>query len=153
MVANQALQDGVIDCRNRTMQQMFLMISLGERAGSVLEMRWAPSEKTDDGVIPVRMRSEMRRLSEDSATARQGEVDKGSFLMQIGIRGTAITDVDNTDRELLCLIRQNGKITLEELSASTEKSRRTITRRIGRLKNICLRRVGADETGYWKILK
>jgi ATP-dependent DNA helicase RecG len=32
--AAQALQGGVSDCRNRTMQQMFLMIGLGERAGS-----------------------------------------------------------------------------------------------------------------------
>jgi predicted HTH transcriptional regulator len=34
--AAQALQGGVSDCRNRTLQQMFLMIGLGERAGSGL---------------------------------------------------------------------------------------------------------------------
>ena len=32
--AEQALQGGLSDCRNRVMQQMFLMIGLGERAGS-----------------------------------------------------------------------------------------------------------------------
>ncbi|GHT93543.1 hypothetical protein AGMMS49545_13070 [Betaproteobacteria bacterium] len=37
-------------------------------------------------VIPIRMRSETRRLPEDSAIARRGEVDKGSLLMRIGIR-------------------------------------------------------------------
>ncbi|GHT91925.1 hypothetical protein AGMMS49545_08670 [Betaproteobacteria bacterium] len=31
------------------------------------------------------MRSETRRRAEDSAIARQGEVDKGSLLMRIGI--------------------------------------------------------------------
>ncbi|GHT95401.1 hypothetical protein AGMMS49545_18320 [Betaproteobacteria bacterium] len=35
--------------------------------------------------IPIRMRSETRRLPEDSAIARQGEIDKGSLLMRIGI--------------------------------------------------------------------
>jgi ATP-dependent DNA helicase RecG len=32
--ATKALQGGVSDCRNRSLQQMFLMIGLGERAGS-----------------------------------------------------------------------------------------------------------------------
>ncbi|GHT91853.1 hypothetical protein AGMMS49545_08470 [Betaproteobacteria bacterium] len=36
-------------------------------------------------LIPVRIRSETRKLSEDSAIARQGEVDKVSLLMRIGI--------------------------------------------------------------------
>ncbi|GHU45345.1 hypothetical protein AGMMS50289_16370 [Betaproteobacteria bacterium] len=37
-------------------------------------------------IIPVRIRNETRRRAEDSALARQGEVDKGSFLMRTGIK-------------------------------------------------------------------
>ncbi|GHU14592.1 hypothetical protein FACS189441_4570 [Betaproteobacteria bacterium] len=49
-------------------------------------------------VIPVRIRNETRRLPEDSAIARQGEVDKVSFLMRIGITRWG----GNTEHKVWC---------------------------------------------------
>ena len=146
--AEQALQGGVSDCRNRTMQQMFLMIGLGERAGSgmsrivhgwrdlghhlqlterfepqehsVLEMRWATTAPELDGVND-------------------------------GVSDGVSDGLDVTDQQILTLIRSNPSITLADLATGTGKSLRTVERRVGRLKVRYLRRIGPDKTGHWEV--
>ena len=132
--AQQALQGGVSDCRNRTMQQMFLMIGLGERAGSgmsrilqgwkdlghavelrelyepqeqtLLEMRWASALPTDDGV---------------------------NVGINVGINVGTNLDFDTLDDQIIALIRENPSITSSELAEKTGKTSRTIERRIGKI--------------------
>lgn len=106
-----ALQGGVSDCRNRSMQQMFLMIGLGERAGSgmsrilhgwqdlghtlrlaeryepqehsVLEMGWASAALTPT-------------VSTEPGGVNDGVNDPARMLR-----------LDALDQQLLALIRQN----------------------------------------------
>jgi len=154
--AEQALQGGVSDCRNRTMQQMFLMIGLGERAGSgmsrivhgwrdlghhlqlterfepqehsVLEMRWATTAPELDGVN-----------------------DGVSDGVNDGVSDGVSDGLDVTDQQILTLIRSNPSITLADLATGTGKSLRTVERRVGRLKVRYLRRIGPDKTGHWEV--
>lgn len=139
--AEQALQGGLSDCRNRTMQQMFLMIGLGERAGSglsrivhgwkdlghglqlhehyepqeftVLEMRWAP-----EPALPHSPES-------------SGE----------------------TGARILVLLAQNPTLTAPELTQRLELSTRAVEKQLAKLKTRNrLRRVGPSKGGHWEVL-
>ncbi len=51
------------------------------------------------------------------------------------------------------LIKENPKITLDELAEAIGKSRRTVARQIKQLQEEgVIRRVGSDKTGYWEVI-
>ncbi len=139
--AEQALQGGVSDCRNRTMQQMFLMIGLGERAGSGMSHiihGW--KDLGHDVRLLERYEPQEHTVLEMTWATTSHELD-------------GVNDgLDKVDQQILGLIRQNPAITLPELADSIGKSLRTIERRVGKLKNHALRRVGSDKTGHWEVL-
>ena len=59
---------------------------------------------------------------------------------------------DAKDREILRLMRENGRITTKELSERTGMSTTTITVRIRRLReNGAIRRIGARKNGQWMV--
>ena len=61
--------------------------------------------------------------------------------------------VNDTEKIILNLIKDNPSITISQLAKNTNKSRPTIARAIGSLKeNGIIERVGSDKKGYWKIL-
>ena len=154
--AEQALQGGVSDCRNRTMQQMFLMIGLGERAGSGmsrilhgwqdlghdirLQERFEPQEHT---VLEMRWAT--------TAPELDGVNDGVSDGVSDGVNDGVNDGLDVTDQQILTLIRSNPSITLADLATGTGKSLRTVERRVGRLKVRYLRRIGPDKTGHWEV--
>jgi len=146
-----ALQGGVSDCRNRTMQQMFLMIGLGERAGSgmsrilhgwqdlghtvrlaehyepqehsVLEMAWANAALTP---------TEPPESSGESSGERSGE----------------------TSVALLSLLAQNPALTAPALAKSLGLTPRAIEKQLAKLKGQGrLRRVGPNKGGHWEVLE
>ena len=56
--------------------------------------------------------------------------------------------------QLLTLIKQEPKATLDSLAGQSGKDRSTVRRNIAKLKGIgILRRVGSDKDGYWEIVK
>lgn len=62
--------------------------------------------------------------------------------------------VNNTEKQILEAMVQNPQITYDELANLTQKTRKTIMRNIGKLKEKKLiERVGSDKSGPWKILK
>lgn len=148
--AELALQGGVSDCRNRTMQQMFLMIGLGERAGSgmsrivhgwkdlghgmhlaehyepqeytVLEMTWAAAELT-----PTRSSESSGESSEESS--------------------------GKTGAEILSMLKETPALTISALAQRLKLSTRAVEKQIAKLKaQNRLRRVGANKGGYWDVL-
>ena len=148
---------GVSDCRNRTMQQMFLMIGLGERAGSGMSRilhGWQDlghSVRLAEHYEP-QAHSVLEMLWASAALTPTVSTEPGG--VNDGVNdGVSTARLDGVDQHILALIRQNPGITLPELAAQTGKSLRTIERRVGALKASHLRRVGSDKTGHWEILE
>ena len=51
------------------------------------------------------------------------------------------------------MIKENPKITLDELAEAIDKSRRTVARQIKQLQDQgVIRRIGSDKTGYWEVI-
>jgi Fic family protein len=67
--------------------------------------------------------------------------------------GTENDTESGTENEaIIALMQQMPKITIDAIAAQTQKSRRTIIRRIQKLKTEgVIERVGGDKGGYWKI--
>ena len=62
--------------------------------------------------------------------------------------------VEKTVEKVLELIKENSKITQEELAEKTHLTRRGIEWNIAKLKEAGLiERIGADKGGYWKIFE
>lgn len=59
------------------------------------------------------------------------------------------TQEENLDAWIECQIRQNSKITTEELSEKSGKGLRTIKRHIAKMPHI--RYVGSGYSGHWEI--
>lgn len=152
-----ALQGGVSDCRNRTMQQMFLMIGLGERAGSGMSRilhGWQDlghSVRLAEHYEP-QAHSVLAMLWASAALTPSVSTEPGG--VNDGVNdGVSAARLDGVDQHILALIRQTPGITLPELAVQTGKSLRTIERRVGALKASHLRRVGSDKTGHWEVLE
>ncbi|MFG6439798.1 RNA-binding domain-containing protein [Roseateles sp. LKC17W] len=147
----QALHGGASDCRNRTLHQMFLLINLGERAGSgvpkirsgweqaghtlrlsdsfepfdqtVLEMRWAPAEGMN-------------------TNASAGTPEE-----------TPEKTPEKTPEAILGLLRTRPAMTMAELAVALGKSDRAIERAVQKLREQGrLRRVGPNKGGVWEVL-
>ena len=59
---------------------------------------------------------------------------------------------DTVNQEIIELMQQTPEITIDKIVIQTGKSRRTVIRRIQKLKNEGLiERIGGDKGGYWKI--
>ncbi|MEG1934970.1 MAG: winged helix-turn-helix transcriptional regulator, partial [Rikenellaceae bacterium] len=61
--------------------------------------------------------------------------------------------VNDTVNGTVKMIKENPKITLDELAEAIGKSRRTVARQIKQLQEDgVIRRVGSDKTGYWEVI-
>lgn len=62
--------------------------------------------------------------------------------------------LNDTEKKILEAILQNSQITYDELASLTQKTRKTVMRNIGKMKEKKLiERVGSDKSGLWKILR
>ena len=65
----------------------------------------------------------------------------------------ALVKLNNTQKLIIKLMRENNQITQIELSKELKVNESTIKRNISKLKNKgMLRRIGSDKNGYWEIL-
>ena len=143
----QALRGGESDCRNRTLHQMFLMINLGERAGSGLpkiRQGWESAGGTlriHDTFAPYdQTRLEMAWGAAEGAQSQ--ETGKTSGKMS-----------GKTSGKIIDAIRQNGHITIPELAQQIGITRRSIERNIQKLQaESKLRRIGAAKGGHWEVI-
>ncbi len=148
----QALQGGVSDCRNRTMQQMFLMIGLGERAGSGMSRilhgwkalghelrlteRYEPHEHT---VL------EMRWLTEPVAMGSPTSSEESS-------PESSPTSSPKTEEKIFQRLKESPDTTTQALADLLGISKRAVLKQVGKLKaQGRLRRVGPTKGGHWEV--
>lgn len=131
----QALRGGESDCRNRTLYQMFLMIDLGERAGSDLpkiRQGWEVEGCT------IRLFDSFEPYDQTRL-----EMTWGRMADETGKMTGKVFD----------LLVSNNALTVSELATKLEKSESTIERAIRELcKSERLKRVGSRKSGHWEIL-
>ena len=139
----QALKGGESDCRNRTLQQMFLMINLGERAGSGLP-RILTSWQSEGRLLKMR---ELFEPYDQSLLTMDWALETVSGKMSGKMSGKPTL-------EILGLIKQDSSLTVSELAITLELSERTIERAIQSLRaDGRLERIGPSKGGFWKVLK
>lgn len=144
----QALQGGLSDCRNRTMQQMFLMIGLGERAGSgmsrivhgwkdlghslQLHEHYDPQEYT---VLEMRWSDELARGS-SPVSSPEGSPQA----------------LPKTEERILQTLKEAPTTTTQALADQMGISKRAVLKQVEKLKEQGrLRRVGPNKGGHWEV--
>jgi len=131
----QALRGGESDCRNRTLHQIFLMINLGERAGSGLP-KIRQGWEVEGGAI---------RLFDSFEPYDQTRLEM--------MWGRMADKTGKMPGKVFDLLVSNNALTISELAARLEKSESTIERAIRELCKLeRLRRIGSRKSGHWEIL-
>jgi ATP-dependent DNA helicase RecG len=138
-----ALQGGASDCRNRILQRMFLMIGLGERAGSgmaKIQQGWKQTGgklRLVDSFEPF----DQTRLEMEFEQAPEKTLGE-----------TRVKTPEKTPEKILSLIESNPEISIAELGNCLGKSASAIERAIRKLKSQGkLKRIGPDRGGYWEV--
>jgi predicted HTH transcriptional regulator len=138
----QALQGGESDCRNRTLHQMFLMINLGERAGSGLpkiRQGWEMTGGNLDLLDTFEPYDQTRLLM----SFGEGAVETGKVTGKMTGKMTG---------KVLELLAADPHLTIAELAVTLGKSESTIERAIRELRKLGrLQRVGSRKGGYWEV--
>lgn len=142
MIAAQALHGGASDCRNRTLHQLFLLINLGERAGS--------------GVPKIRSGWEAAghslRLVDSFEPFDQTVLEMG--WAPAALAGVSEETPEKTPEAILALLKKDPALTIAELAAAVGKSESAIERALRKLREQGrLRRVGPDKGGVWEVLQ
>lgn len=144
--AETALHGGASDCRNRTLHQMFLLINLGERAGSGLpkiRAGWEAEGHTlrlFDSFEPF----DQTRLEMNWAA------DLVPGFGNINVAGSDEMS-GKMSGKILVLIRQNPAITIPELALLIGVTERSIERNLKKLQEEnLLSRIGSAKGGHWK---
>ncbi|MDO8342015.1 MAG: putative DNA binding domain-containing protein [Cellvibrio sp.] len=146
-----ALEGGASDCRNRTLHQLFLLINLGERAGSGLpkiRSGWevnGHSLSLTDSIEPFdQTRLEMLWANKESMAAKH--------INEAVSPKTPGKTPGKTPERILELIAQNAHASIPELALALDKSESAIERAIRKLKTEGrLHRIGSAKGGYWEI--
>jgi predicted HTH transcriptional regulator len=145
--------DGVFDCRNRTLHQMFLFINLGERAGSGLPKIRAGWEDMGHG-LSLSDSFEPYEQTRLEMTWRPGFT---GVLTETPVKTPMKTPVKTpvkTPDLILDAMNGNADITVQELAALLEKSESAINRAIRKLRDADqIRRIGGDKVGHWVVQK
>lgn len=132
---HRALRGGESDCRNRTLHQMFLMINLGERAGSGLPKIRQGWER-EGGTI---------RLFDSFEPYDQTRLEM--------TWGEMVGETGKMTGKVFDLLVSNNALIISELAANLEKTESTIERAIRELCKLeRLKRVGSRKSGHWEIL-
>lgn len=179
--AEVALAGGTSDCRNQTLQQMFLMIGLGERAGSglpkiihgwrdeghglhlhddlmpmnhtILEMTWKTDDLVNGGENENNRTSDLENdLINDGVSQDDGA--NGGKKSDWGEKwGESWGEKwGKNAQRILEQIHANPKVSIIALAEKLSLAETTIENNIKKLKEAgVLKRVGGAKGGHWKI--
>jgi len=172
-----AKSGGVSDPRNGTMLKMFNLIDIGERAGSGIpniyhvweEQGWAKptfSETFEPERAILSLELDYNSLIIAGVNAEKGadnagvnagvNADSAVENAEVSVKNAgenAGVKLNDTQRRLLNLIKDDPSITQKELAQRLDKNETTISRAIRKLKDrgiLC--RIGSDKSGYWEIV-
>ncbi len=135
----QALAGGASDCRNRTLHQMFLLINLGERAGSGLPKIRSGWEQAGHAL----------RLFDSFEPFDQTMLE----MTWAPVAGQGDKTSEETSSRLLTLLRQSPTQTARQLAAQLGLSQRAVELQLAKLKSAQrLRRVGPNKGGHWEVV-
>ncbi|MCE1180858.1 MAG: winged helix-turn-helix transcriptional regulator [Rhodocyclales bacterium] len=148
----QALHGGTSDCRNRTLHQMFLLINLGERAGSgvpKIHSGWAQEGhglRLFDSFEPLEQ-TVLEMSWNKSTPAATGEMPSpGSPI------GSPIGSPKTEDR-ILQMLRDDPRHSVQQLGDALGISKRAVLKQIEKLKQQGrLSRIGSAKGGHWEVL-
>lgn len=147
--APQALQGGVSDCRNRTMQQMFLMIGLGERAGSGMSRILHGWQDLGHG---VRLQECYEPQEHTVLEMRWPDAFVPSVSPKSSGEGSVESSVE-TGEQILSLLVQSPELTAPRLAQHLGLTTRAIEKQLAKLKQQGrLRRIGPNKGGVWDVL-
>lgn len=149
----QALHGGASDCRNRTLHQLFLLINLGERAGSGLpkiRAGWVAEGQVmrlSDTVEPF----DQTVLEMDWAVvASANSTDASGISSPIG----SPISSPKTEDKILQLLVENPQCSTQQLGDALGISKRAVLKQIEKLKQEeRLARIGPPKGGYWQVLE
>ena len=148
--AEQALHGGVSDCRNRTLQQMFLMLNLGERAGSGLpriRAGWDGDGRT------LTLHDDFEPHDHTVLTMSWGSSRAAIRRAQVETPGkTPGKTLGKTPDLVLHALQADPQATVPTLALQLGKSESAILRVIRKLREEGrLRRIGPDKGGHWEV--
>ncbi len=165
--AETALHGGASDCRNRTLHQMFLLINLGERAGSGLPKIRAGWElaghrlRLSDTFEPfdqTRLEMTWGDFSPRISTETPGETSEtpgetpGEMSDTTGETPGKVPG--KTPERILEALRASASASVPELAALLGKSERAVQRAISKLRQEGrLRRIGPNKGGHWEVVE
>jgi len=136
-----ALHGGASDCRNRTLHQMFLLINLGERAGSgVPKIRsgWADAGhglELHDSFEPFDHTVLEMTWAQNAPEKTPGKTP------------------GKTPDAILMLLKKQPDLTISQLAETLKKSSSAVERALRKLREQGrLRRIGPDKGGTWEVL-
>ncbi len=149
----QALHGGASDCRNRTLHQMFLLINLGERAGSGLPKIRAGWEteghvmRLSDTVEPY----DQTLLAMDWSPVVVKHFDETS--VNGSPVGSPISSL-KTGEKILQKLLENPQCSTQQLGNALGISKRAVLKQIEKLKQQGrLVRIGSAKGGHWQVLE
>lgn len=137
-----AIIGGQSDCRNQTMHQMFLMIGLGERAGSGLpkiKEGWDSTNGTlelYDSYEPYEQTILEMKWGEDKEHSPKKEKTR-----------------EKTREKIIDLIKENKSVSISEMAELTGISTKGIEWQISNMKKEgILKRIGSPKGGHWVVI-
>ncbi len=147
-----ALHGGASDCRNRTLHQMFLLINLGERAGSGLpkiRSGWeheGHSLRLQDSFEPFDQTVLEMTWNASSLAVSSEVTDTGSPI-------SSPISSPKTDEHILQMLRDDPKRSAQQLGDALGISKRAVLKQIEKLKQQGrLSRIGSAKGGHWEVL-
>ena len=141
---------GESDCRNRTLHKLFLLIGLGERAGSGLpKIRhgWPGEISLSDSMEPYNQTRLELRWPTSGEPRQKGTTQKTTQ------KTAQITTQKTVQEEILRLLKAEGALTRRQLAERLALSESGIKYHLAKLKVAGhIRRCGSDRSGNWEVL-
>lgn len=151
--AELALQGGISDCRNRTMQQMFLMIGLGERAGSGMSRILHGWQALGHGLALHESYEPHEHTVLEMFWAKGLPPASSSEGSPKGSEESSVQSSEETGEMILALLRAEPALTAAALARRLQLTSRAIEKQMAKLKGQKrLRRIGPNKGGHWEVL-
>ncbi len=144
----QALHGGASDCRNRTLHQMFLLINLGERAGSGVPKIRSGWEQEGHG---LRLFDSFEPFDQ---TVLEMTWSKSTLAVTSEVTDTSSPiSSSKTEDRILQMLREDPKLSTQQLGDALGISKRAVLKQIEKLKEQGrLSRIGSAKGGHWEVL-
>jgi len=111
----------------------------------------ASADSEGEATLFVAFMLEALEQALDIALQENDGEDEASDGVSDGVNDGVNIKLDSLDQQLLGYIRENPYVTQENLVAQSGKSLRTIQRRMRKLRQHHIERIGSDKSGYWQV--